>query len=76
MMQYNKHWAKCQDCKVKYPYWVMQYDHLGAKIHMLSRSGKFGRNTMLAEMAKCEIVCANCHADRTNSRLSDGSSPS
>ena len=69
LMQYNKHWARCTDCYVKYPYWVNQYDHVrGTKVRHISRSHFFGRLKMLEEMTKCDIVCANCHAERTHRR--------
>lgn len=67
-MQYNKHWARCADCKEKYPYWVNQYDHLRDKTNAVSRSWLFGMNTLLQEIDKCDIVCANCHAERTHRR--------
>lgn len=61
----------CKDCEQKYPYYVMQFDHIGtdkvANVGKLARSASL--ETVLAEIAKCEVVCANCHAARTWSRL-------
>jgi hypothetical protein len=56
----------------------MQWDHLpGAKkdyelSNMVLRG--FRRTTILEEIAKCELVCANCHAVRTFNRASGRSS--
>lgn len=56
----------CADCGVEYPYYVMQYDHRGDKIDDVSRFlRQHKRAAMLAEIAKCDVVCANCHATRT-----------
>lgn len=58
----------CADCKVKYPYWVMAFDHLEGtkKTQEVSRFISRGATVMaLAEVKKCEVVCSNCHAHRT-----------
>lgn len=63
----------CADCGVKYPPWIMQFDHLDGseKIANLSdmKRWAYATNTVLAEIAKCEVVCANCHCQRTHERL-------
>lgn len=59
----------CADCKIKYPYYVMQFDHLGEE---LKTAGIAQLRTIAAidiEVKKCEVVCANCHAERTQKRL-------
>jgi hypothetical protein len=58
----------CKDCGVKYPPWVMQFDHLRDKSFDISRTSSAGINKIMAEIDKCEVVCANCHADRTYKR--------
>lgn len=56
----------CTDCKIQYPPCVMQWDHLRDKEFDIStRVHRYGKARILAEIAKCEIVCANCHAIRT-----------
>lgn len=58
--------SPCLDCGVKYPYYVMDFDHLENKefsIHYLSATGRIG--ALKKEIKKCEIVCANCHRKRT-----------
>lgn len=63
--------APCSDCRVSYPYYVMHFDHVRAtKIGNISncvRAGWSVKDT-LDEIAKCDVVCANCHAERTHQR--------
>lgn len=56
----------CIDCDEKFPPAFMHFDHINDdKIANPSRMYKAaGMKEMLAEMAKCELVCANCHAGR------------
>ena len=60
----------CTDCGQIYPPYVMQFDHvLGGKrgnVASLAHS-RVSIETLKTEMAKCELVCANCHAIRTHS---------
>lgn len=46
----------------------MQFDHLGDKLFTISNAGATSVERLLAEIAKCEVVCANCHAERTYQR--------
>ncbi len=57
----------CTDCGNSYPYYVMDFDHVvGVKVADInSLRKKRSLKTILAEMAKCEVVCANCHRERT-----------
>lgn len=61
----------CTDCGSRYPYYVMQWDHVGSdktfNVSAVWRSG-LSRQDIEAEIAKCELVCANCHAIRTHIR--------
>jgi len=61
----------CADCGVEYNSWIMQFDHLpGHEKHfMLSKGFLRSMESIIAEIAKCEVVCANCHLERTHSRL-------
>ncbi len=60
----------CADCKGIFPCYVMQWDHLPGrkKIADISRMAGRARELVVAEIAKCELVCANCHAIRTAQR--------
>jgi hypothetical protein len=62
----------CADCGVQYAPWQMDFDHVrGVKVRGLANilRGKNSVRLILAEIAKCEVVCANCHRDRTHQRL-------
>jgi hypothetical protein len=56
----------CASCGTAYPPWVMEFDHVrGQKLFNVSEGLMRGAKELLAEAAKCEIVCSNCHQDRT-----------
>lgn len=48
----------------------LHFDHLPGTEKLFNIGGAVSRawSNTLTEMAKCEIVCANCHAIRTASR--------
>lgn len=60
----------CADCGVQYPYYVMQFDHLPEfqKLRPLALMWERSWKDIDDEIAKCEVVCANCHAERTFQR--------
>ena len=65
----------CLDCGGTFPFFVMQFDHRDplAKRYLVSQMvGRAGAETILAEVAKCDIVCANCHRERTYQRRCAG----
>jgi hypothetical protein len=59
----------CMDCGIKYPHYVMDFDHLKDKEFNIggSRSNKTIDRIKL-EIDKCEVVCSNCHRIRTYER--------
>lgn len=59
----------CMDCGIQYPYYVMEFDHVGVKFHTMSRLGGRGQTSRIhSESKQCEVVCSNCHAERTYKR--------
>lgn len=62
----------CSDCMYDYPHYVLEFDHLpgfkkfGQVSHILK---KYGPDKAWEEIAKCDVVCSNCHKIRTNTRL-------
>lgn len=60
----------CKDCEVVYPYYVMDFDHREDKICHPSRIYMKGWSLekVQKELDKCDLVCANCHRDRTHRR--------
>ncbi len=63
--------SPCKDCKVNYPYFVMDFDHIGEEknkeINKLINAGNSKK--LREEIALCELVCSNCHRFRTQRRL-------
>src|SRR3712207_3672000 len=61
----------CADCGIQYPYYVMDFDHREGttKSFILSEVARATRKTLASEIAKCDVVCANCHRERTYRRL-------
>ena len=61
----------CVDCGGSFPPCAMDFDHRdpATKCHTVTRMrGRAKRADILAEIAKCDIVCANCHRLRTFNR--------
>lgn len=62
----------CKDCGIKYPHYVMDFDHVlsNSKKRTINRLAgeRAGWLTLKQEIKKCEIVCANCHRIRTHNR--------
>ena len=62
----------CVDCKRVYPPCVMDFDHLPSfkKKRKISNmmSSQFSEKAILEEVAKCDVVCSNCHRLRTTAR--------
>ena len=61
------------DCGGSFPPVCMDFDHVrGEKLFNIGSEarGGVGWERILAEVAKCELVCANCHRIRTYNRMS------
>lgn len=64
----------CMDCGVQYPYYVMEFDHREPN----KKSANIGRllgnswKRLTEEVAKCDVVCANCHRERTHGECAAG----
>lgn len=63
----------CMDCGVPYPHWVMDLDHRDPttkvdNVSTLVSSGEMSRTRFSEELAKCDVVCANCHREREHRR--------
>ncbi len=60
----------CTDCGNSYPVVCMDFDHVrGEKLFNIGQAQHAPVDRLEAELAKCELVCANCHRIRTQSRL-------
>jgi ribosomal protein S27AE len=63
----------CADCGRSFHPVAMDFDHTSdnkvANIStMVMRPGTHSMQALVAEIAKCEIVCSNCHRIRTHER--------
>lgn len=64
--------SPCLDFNKKYPYYVMDFDHrLEKEFNIGSRSFHCSEKELLEEIEKCDLVCANCHRERTHKRRID-----
>ena len=65
----------CADCEQTYPFYVMDFDHRPGENKKFKIAAWLARNAaktdwseVEAEIAKCDVVCANCHRIRTHER--------
>jgi len=63
----------CIDCGTSYHYSQMDFDHLEGKKQTIARlaNSEASIKTIKQEIAKCELVCSNCHRLRTWNRLQE-----
>ena len=67
----------CADCGYRAHPAALTFDHLPGNtkvddIARLANRRRGGLDVLRAEIAKCEVVCANCHAIRTANRRGKG----
>jgi hypothetical protein len=62
----------CQDCGRAFPAVCMDFDHRVGEQKLFNIGESTARikslETMKAEIAKCDVVCSNCHRIRTAAR--------
>ena len=60
----------CDDCGKRFPHYVMDLDHVrGKKVGNVSNLIRRGsRRIIEAEIRKCDVVCADCHRERTHGK--------
>ncbi len=60
----------CADCGYREHACALDFDHLPGepKVFTLAYGYKYPWSMVLLEIAKCEVVCANCHRVRTAGR--------
>jgi hypothetical protein len=62
----------CNDCAEHYAWYVMDFDHVnGKKTTHISEMVAQGaaKWKIMSEITKCDVVCANCHRERTFGRI-------
>ncbi len=58
----------CMDCGQRYPHYVMDFDHRPDEEKLYEPTRLYVQQSWKkarAEVAKCDVVCANCHRERT-----------
>ena len=63
----------CADCGKRYPPYVMDFDHRPGETKLFNLGSLTARrwvslSMLRAEIEKCDLVCANCHRERTHQR--------
>lgn len=61
--------APCSDCNNTFPPYVMDFDHRDPskkKENVASMTTNYSLTMVKEEIAKCDLVCANCHRIRTH----------
>ena len=63
----------CADCGYNAHVAALDFDHLPefVKKYQVGTMAGFNKAVIEAEIAKCEVVCANCHRVRTANRRSN-----
>lgn len=60
----------CRDCGKTLAPEAMDFDHVrGEKVRGITEMWSYSRDKVLVELEKCDLVCANCHRERTWQRL-------
>jgi DNA-directed RNA polymerase subunit RPC12/RpoP len=74
----------CSECGYKRSAAALQFDHLDPSTKYRTRYGnivhpsdmikgdRYSLQTVLAEIAKCRVLCANCHAEFTHDEQREG----
>ena len=60
----------CMDCEQRYSSYVMDFDHRdpSQKKMEVSKLVNYSWKQLKEEITKCDIVCSNCHRERTHKR--------
>jgi transcriptional regulator with XRE-family HTH domain len=57
----------CMDCKKRFDLVCMDFDHRPGEVKLFCVGAyRVARDKLLAEIAKCDVVCSNCHRLRTH----------
>ena len=64
--------SPCVDCGVQYNPWIMNFDHRNPEEKVFCPSSSCSIELMEKELKKCDIVCSNCHAERTHNQRMEG----
>lgn len=72
-IQEVKESVPCMDCGIQYPHYIMDFDHRPGTLKLFNIGSELSNmssfEVLKNEIAKCDIVCSNCHRHRTYIRL-------
>lgn len=72
LKEYKTKNNRCTDCGERFPYYVLAFDHVPGRGEKIKNLCELARDasleTVKEEIKKCDIVCHNCHAERTHRR--------
>ena len=72
MLDAIKQETGCMDCTYNEHPVALDFDHVrGKKLFQISAKVTKTWESLMEEIAKCEVVCANCHRIRTFNRKSE-----
>ena len=73
MLSKIKEKSGCLDCGIKYKSYILDFDHVyGKKVANIGQMlNYFSIEDILKEVAKCDVVCSNCHRERTWQRKNE-----
>jgi hypothetical protein len=59
----------CADCGHSFPSYVMDFHHRDPSTKLFGiGDAPRGKQQLIAEVAKCDVICANCHRERDHSQ--------
>ena len=63
----------CMDCEGYFNPWQMDFDHREPckKSFTIGRCTNYRIDKLLEEIKKCDVICSNCHRERTYNRLQE-----
>ena len=67
-MKAYKETVGCEDCGKTFPSYVLDLDHRSGTEKVVNPAALIMKGSwqmMIAEIMKCDVVCANCHRERT-----------
>ena|ERR1019366_2542947 len=66
--------SPCADCHVQYSPWVMDFDHRNPNDKLFCIGGHItiAWDKIQDEIQKCDLVCSNCHRERTHKQRKSG----
>lgn len=64
----------CKDCGIQYNPWIMHFDHRDPSIKLFTIGDRGNKciKDVINEIKKCDVICSNCHAERSYRQFKAG----